>query len=139
METTPLTRYLIIAHGLYLTIGGLWPLFYLQGFEAVTGPKVEDFLVRTIALILLLTAVVLFLQLRKPKAEQSAIAMAAGVSFILGLVGIITAAGGWIRPIYFADGAIHLLFAMSWAALTIHSVVADRQDLVPPVRPRERS
>lgn len=126
MRITRLTRYLIIGHGLYLLVGGLWPLLYMQGFEAVTGPKVEHFLVRSIALILLLTAANLFTQLDKPRVEQSATVMAAGVSLILGLVGIISAAGGWVWPIYFIDGGVHTLFALSWVALSIHETVSDR-------------
>jgi hypothetical protein len=30
---------------------GLWPIVHLRSFEAVTGPKVDDWLVRTVGLL----------------------------------------------------------------------------------------
>ncbi len=127
MEQTRLSRYLILAHGGYLCIGGLWPLIHMDSFEAVTGPKVDEFLVRSIALILLLTAAVLFSQLHGKELELSAVIMGMGISLILGSIAIISAALGYIRAVYFLDGALHVLFGIGWLSFLIRNWRARRR------------
>ena len=45
--------HLALAHGLYNTASGLWPLVNLRSFEAVFGPKSDKWLVLTVAGLLL--------------------------------------------------------------------------------------
>ncbi len=97
----------------------------MDSFEAVTGPKVDEFLVRSIALILLLTSAVLFSQLRRKELEHSGVIMALGISLILGSVAIISAALGYIRAVYFLDGSMHVLFAIGWLSLLLRDWVAN--------------
>ncbi len=122
MKMPKFTSLVLYAHALYLLIGGAWPLLSLPTFEEVTGPKSDHFLVRTVALILVLVASILFAQ-RKSPVERSAVFMAMGVSFILGSVAWISAAGGWVWKIYFIDGGIHLLFACAWVYLLLRRQV----------------
>ena len=37
--------------GLYYLVTGLWPLIHLASFEAVTGPKTDDWLVKMVGLL----------------------------------------------------------------------------------------
>jgi putative copper export protein len=127
MKSTRLIRLLALAHGTYLLIGGLWPLIDLPGFEAVTGPKQENWLVRSVAGLLLVAALILLTQLRKPRMEASAIAMAMGASLTLAMVGIITAASGIISTVYFMDGIIHVLFVACWCAAIVRAVWQGRR------------
>ena len=45
---SPLTRALAAGQGAYFLITGLWPLFSLKTFYAVTGPKRDGWLVQTV-------------------------------------------------------------------------------------------
>lgn len=110
------TRLLLITHSAYLLFGGGWPLLSLATFEAVTGPKEEDWLVRSVALLLVVAGIILLRQRTAP-IERSAVELALGTSLSLGAVAVISAAGGWVSPVYFADGTMHLLFAGAWAVL----------------------
>ena len=107
------TELLRKAHGAYLLFGGAWPLVHMRSFEAITGPKPDEFLVRTVAMLLLLVVGILLRQRTAPW-ERSAVHMAVGTLIVLGLVDITSAAGGWIWKVYYADGAMHLLFATAW-------------------------
>lgn len=128
MPIPRLTRYLRNVHGVYLLIGGAWPLLHLRSFEAITGPKSDDFLVRSVALLLLLAGSILLAQ-RKAPFERSAVQMAMGTSFSLGCVAVISALGGWIWKIYLIDGAIHLLFVLAWTVLLLkHEVPFAERD-----------
>jgi hypothetical protein len=40
----PLSR----VHGLFNIVSGLWPVLHMRSFEAVSGPKVDRWLVRTV-------------------------------------------------------------------------------------------
>lgn len=122
MLNTGLIRILIVVHGAYLLIGGLWPLVHMPSFEAVTGPKAEHWLVRSVAGMLVVIAVVLLVQLRKHRVEASAVVVAMGASLTLGVVGIITAAQGVIDPIYICDGTLHLLFVALWCGAIVNGV-----------------
>ena len=126
MITTRNIRWLLIAHASYLCIGGSWPLLHLPSFEAVTGPKVDDFLVRSVAGILLWTAVVLYTQVPKPRFAPSTGSLALGLSLVLGLVAVIGAASGSSRWVYFIDGAIHLGFALAWTWVLVRSKGSER-------------
>src|SRR5688572_24351261 len=42
-------RRLAVAHGWFNIVNGLWPLLSMRSFERVTGPKVDRWLVRTVA------------------------------------------------------------------------------------------
>ncbi|MGV9013135.1 MAG: hypothetical protein ACOH13_11120 [Flavobacteriales bacterium] len=122
-----ITSLVLYAHALYLLIGGAWPLLSLRTFEEVTGPKSDHFLVRTVALILVLVASILFTQ-RKPPVERSAVFTAMGISCILGSVALFSAAGGWVWKVYFIDGGMHLLFASAWVYLLLRHQVPFRTD-----------
>ncbi|WP_353988713.1 hypothetical protein [Ruicaihuangia caeni] len=41
------------AHGLFNLIAGVWPLLHMRSFVAITGPKTDYWLVRTVALLLI--------------------------------------------------------------------------------------
>jgi hypothetical protein len=47
-----LTRVTALGQGVLLVGGGLWPLAHMASFERVFGPKVDRWLVRTVALLL---------------------------------------------------------------------------------------
>ena len=116
MSTGKLPLNLRILHGAYFVFGGAWPLLSLSTFEVVTGPKYDDWLVRSVALLLVVAGIILLTQ-PKRYIERSAVTLAIGTSFSLGCVAMISSAGGWISSVYFLDGTMHLLFAAAWAVL----------------------
>ena len=50
MHTDP-ARSLALAQGLCFTATGLWPLMHMPSFEAVTDPKEDKWLVRTVGVL----------------------------------------------------------------------------------------
>ena len=105
---------LALAHGLYWAIGGLWPLVHLRSFEAVFGPKREDWLVQSVAVLMACNGLALLLLARVPPRELriATTAAAAGIGFIA----LRESLSGRISPLYAIDGFIELLFASGWAA-----------------------
>jgi hypothetical protein len=106
---------LAYAQGVYYVCGALWPLVHLASFEAVTGNKRDEWLVRTVAGIVLLLGFLLLhdAHVRKHIARTLRI-LAGGIALVLGSVAIISSLTGRISWLYFPDGLIHLSFALGW-------------------------
>lgn len=99
---------ILLQAGYYL-LTGLWPLVHLPSFEAVTGPKTDDWLVRVVGVLVLLIGGTLGLgavRLRRapPSPELLTLALASAAAFILIDVGFVLA--GTIGTIYLADAAV---------------------------------
>jgi hypothetical protein len=84
-------------------------LVHLPSFEAVTGPKTDDWLVRVVGVLVLVIGGTLGLgavRLRRapPSPELLTLALASAAAFILIDVGFVLA--GTIGTIYLADAAV---------------------------------
>lgn len=118
-RTPPFLQAMAIAQAAYLLFGGLWPLLHMRSFVAVTGPKVDLWLVRTVAGLLVVIGGTLAREAGRGAPQPGTCNIAAGTSLVLGLVSLFSAAAGRIRPIYLLDGAIHLSLVMGWAIVFI--------------------
>jgi hypothetical protein len=92
--------------GIYYVTSGLWPILHMRSFEAVTGPKRDKWLVKTVgALITAIGSTLLFSAAREPDSET---ARNLGISTALALIGIdsIYSIRGTIPKIYLMDAAV---------------------------------
>jgi len=113
-------RSLAKVQGAYDTLGGLWPLVSMPLFEALTGPKPEEWLVRAVAGVLLfLGSLLLHDAFRRKRIDRGLRIMAAGISAVLGLVAVVSSLGGWVSWVYFIDGTIHLSFTLAWVVISL--------------------
>ncbi|HEX2616517.1 MAG TPA: hypothetical protein VHL57_03190 [Flavobacteriales bacterium] len=104
-------------HGAYLLFGGLWPMLHMASFEAVTGPKSDHWLVRSVGGILIVVGATLFAEARRSSWSKGVVLIAMGVSFVLGVVAVVTSILGRIWPVYLLDAALHLAFVAAWTIL----------------------
>ena len=92
--------------GIYYVTSGMWPILHMRSFEAVTGPKRDKWLVKTVgALITAIGSTLLFSAAREPGSET---ARNLGISTALALIGIdsIYSIRGTIPKIYLMDAAV---------------------------------
>lgn len=52
------TKTVLLIQGLFYFISALWPLVHIRSFEKVTGPKTDHWLVYTVAVMILSSALV---------------------------------------------------------------------------------
>lgn len=105
MQTATLAR----VHGwANVVVGGLWPLLSMRTFEAVTGPKVDRWLVRTVAGLLLANGVA---QLRHPEAART---IGIGTAATLAAIDLTYAPRGRISKMYLLDAAIEAGIIAAW-------------------------
>ncbi|HEY8075873.1 MAG TPA: hypothetical protein VIF62_17220 [Labilithrix sp.] len=91
---------------------GLWPVVHLASFEAVTGPKRERWLVKTMGL--LIGAVGVTLALGRPTRETALLGAASAAA--LGACDVVYAAKRRISPVYLLDAVLEGAFIVGWIA-----------------------
>jgi hypothetical protein len=117
MDATLRVRRLAVGQGAFFVASGLWPIVHLRSFEAVTGPKPERWLVKTVgALIAVAGAALIVAGARRTVGPEAAV-LGAGSAGALALVDLWYAGlRRRIAPVYLADAAVELALVAGWAA-----------------------
>lgn len=107
--------------GVYYIATGLWPLLSMPSFESVSGPKTDEWLVRTVGLLVLIVGLVLM-----------SAAIWRDLNAPARILGIGSAAGlAWIDFFYAMRGVIWLVYMLDGvgeAGLVILWVIALMRD-----------
>lgn len=121
------------AHVAYWLFGALWPLASMRSFERVTGNKRDEWLVRTVALMMLSVVATLETMRRsgsvdvavraaptdggaRSRSNETAMRVLGATSAAaLGGVALIGPLVGRISPVYLMDAAVDTTLAVLWA------------------------
>lgn len=90
-------------------VTGAWPLVSLSTFEAMTGPKTDDWLVRTVGVLAVVIGVTLLAGARHAPGVVILLAVAAAAGFTA--IDVVYASSGVISPIYLGDAAVEAVLA----------------------------
>jgi hypothetical protein len=116
LKTTSTTQYnvLLLLHGAYLFVTGLWPLVHIQSFMAVTGYKTDQWLVKTVGALLLpmVIGVVVTYVYGVDKRPIVFTLISSTVVFIS--IDFYYALQDVIANVYMIDGVIQILLLVSW-------------------------
>lgn len=111
-------RALALGQGLYFAATGLWPIVHLRSFEAVTGPKPEGWLVKTVGALLAVMGAGLVASSRRRRVTRDWALLAAGGAAALATVDVWYAGvRRRISPVYLADAPIEGALAAGWFLL----------------------
>ena len=104
-------NFILRAQGAYYVLSGLWAVADRRGFETVTGPKTDYWLVRTVGLLAAGIGATLLAGARRdpPLSEMTMLGLAAGASFVA--IDLVYVAQGRISRVYLGDAAAHGLLA----------------------------
>lgn len=111
-----LLRSVLGAQGAMYVVTGTWPLLHMRSFEAVTGPKTDDWLVHTVGLLLAVIGAVLLAALARRTAYGLIVVLAIGTALALAAIDVVHVLDGTIARIYLLDAAIEAAFV---ALLTV--------------------
>ena len=111
-DYTAAMRGVLIAQGVYYLLTGIWPLVSIRTFEAVTGPKTDDWLVQTVGVLAAVIGATLILGSRRQPPNRETLTLA--VLSILGFAAVdaVFVATGTISPIYLVDAGLQAVFAV---------------------------
>jgi hypothetical protein len=110
-------RRLALVQGLYFLSTGLWPLVSIRSFEAVTGPKVDRWLVKTVGVLIAVIGGVLALSGRRGVPSVDARRLAVGSAAGLTGVDVVYVARRRISPIYLLDALLEVALVVAWLAV----------------------
>lgn len=102
--------------GAYYLITALWPIFHMQSFEKITGPKRDHWLVKTVSVMILASAVI-FLNASLLRGQISfEVKLLATLNALgLTLIDLIYVTKRRIHPVYLCDALVELpLAAALW-------------------------
>jgi hypothetical protein len=110
-------RRILAFQSTYYVLTGLWPVAHYRSFEAVTGPKTDDWLVHTVGLLAFVIGATLGVAVaRNHIRAPDIIVLAVGAALAFAGIDLWYGLPGQIAPIYLADAAVELglVAALVW-------------------------
>jgi hypothetical protein len=102
-------------HGVANIAGGLWPLIHLRSFEAVLGPKVDRWLVYSVAGLLVSIGAAQVASSDDDAGVRQARRLGVGTALTLGAVDLVYASRRRISRMYLVDAAMEAAWLLAWA------------------------
>jgi hypothetical protein len=119
---------LAVAQGAFYVATGVWPILHMRSFEAVTGEKTDDWLVKTVgALVAVAGATMMAAGLRRRVTPEIAL-LAAGSAAALATVDVVYTQKGVIRPVYLLDAVAEAGLIGAWTAAAARGMSAGSRD-----------
>ncbi len=114
LESSFLASGLSVAQGAYYFGTGVWPLIDMDSFESVTGPKTDDWLVKTVGgLVAIIGSVLVMTGLRRRVTPETAV-LAVGSAGGLAAIEIPYSLKGRISAIYLLDVVAEFFIVALW-------------------------
>ena len=98
-------------------VTGIWPLVSMRSFEAVTGPKVDRWLVKTVGVLVTVIGSALALASRRRQFAPEVVLVAAGSAAALATIDTVYVARRRISPVYLLDAIAEIALVAGWARL----------------------
>jgi hypothetical protein len=102
--------------GAYFALTALWALVDVDSFQAVTGPKTDLWLVKTVALLILVVAAALLSMSRRRPFPPDGRWLGLAAAAALGGVDVVYVLQGTISRIYLLDAALEGALVVAWLA-----------------------
>jgi energy-converting hydrogenase Eha subunit E len=116
------------AQAVYYLVTGAWPWLSMDTFDAITGPKIDDWLVRMVGLLAAAVGLALLVAAWKRERTAAILVLAVGAGAAFAIVDIAYAGAGRISPVYFGDAAVEVALI---ALLVVNSRVIGRKRFSP--------
>jgi hypothetical protein len=102
-----------VLQGVYFLATGVWPLVSMRTFEAVTGPKVDRWLVKTVGVLVAVIGASLLADARRPSRGSTMLGVGSAVA--LGGVDVVYSLRARISRIYLLDAVVEIVLVALWA------------------------
>jgi len=106
---------LALLQGSFDVVTGLWPIVHLRSFEAVTGPKLEGWLVKTVGALITVIGGTLLMAGARRRVTPELRMLGAGSAAAFTAVDVLYTAKRRISPVYLLDAAVELALIAGWA------------------------
>lgn len=101
--------------GIYYAATGAWSLVHLESFEAVTGPKTDDWLVKTVGMLVLAIGIALLLAAARLHVPVELAVLALSSAAGLAAVDVLYALTDAISDVYLLDALAQTILVALWS------------------------
>ena len=112
-------RTLALLQGLYFFVTGIWPLLSISSFQAVTGPKTDLWLVKTVGSLISVIGLALLASGIHDNVTLEVFILAVGSSTALMIVDLNYSLKGVISKIYLGDAIIEAVLILMWLGSSV--------------------
>jgi hypothetical protein len=113
-----LLRAVCFVQGLYFAGTGAWPLVHLKSFMDITGFKVDQWLVKTVGVLILVVGLVLLSAARSRRISPEILGLAVGCALGLTAIDVYYVLADRIRDVYLldalAEGGLIIAWGIAW-------------------------
>jgi hypothetical protein len=109
-----IARSVPLAYAANKAVGGGWAVIGRRSFEALTGPKTDYWLVRTVGGLLTVTGLAIARAQRRSRLTPELRELAIGTGSVLTAIDLIYVARRRISPVYLLDAVANGCFIASW-------------------------
>ncbi|MFO7662805.1 MAG: hypothetical protein R6X18_09445 [Chloroflexota bacterium] len=116
IQKSPIIRALLLTQGIYYLITGIWPVAHMRSFERISGPKTDDWLVKTLGMVLAIIGGILCVAGMRPRASlapETALT-AVGSASALASSDIVYGFTRRISAVYLLEGLAELALIAGW-------------------------
>ena len=103
-----------LVQGVYYAVTGLWPLISMETFLAISGPKFDLWLVRTVALLILVIGLTLLFAAQTRQVTGAIFFLAVGSALALTWVDVYYSLTGVIWRVYLLDAVAEVVLVGGW-------------------------
>jgi hypothetical protein len=107
-------RIIAIVQAIYFGLTGLWPIVHIRSFMAVTGPKVDIWLVKTVGVLIVAIAIPLLTSVIHDNVTIDVLLLAIGSALGLTAIDVIYVAKKTIAKIYLLDAVAEVILVIAW-------------------------
>jgi hypothetical protein len=101
--------------GGFYVLTGVWALVDLDSFMAVTGPKTDLWLVKTVGALVTVIGGVLLIAGRRRRVTRDVLLLGIGAALSLATIDVVYVSAGRISKIYLLDAVAEVGLAVAWA------------------------
>jgi hypothetical protein len=102
---------------IFYIVTGVWPFLSMRSFEAITGPKVDRWLVKTVGALVAIIGSALALASRRRQLAPEMVLVAAGSAAALATIDTVYVVKRRISPVYLLDAIAEIALVAGWARL----------------------
>jgi hypothetical protein len=128
MSPTDLAVRLARVQAVFYIATGIWPIVSIRSFEAVTGPKVDRWLVKTVGALVAIIGSALALSSRRRAFPPEVVFVATASAGALATIDSVYVAKRRISPIYLLDALAEIALVAGWAWAWWQGMAESRQD-----------
>lgn len=108
---------LALIQGLFYFATGVWPILHMRSFLAVTGPKTDLWLVKTVGAMIAVVGAVMFWAGLEGAVTPQIVGLAVASAASLTIVDVNYVSKGTIDKIYLLDAAVETVLIVAWLTL----------------------